>query len=74
MALTYLYRWVFSDKLSESARSGHSYFKPALSKTWKALTGYTWDISYGDGSSSSGTVGTDTVSVGDTEVVGQAVE
>jgi aspergillopepsin I len=38
------------------------------------LTGYTWNITYGDKSGASGTVGTDVVTVGGTSVTGQAVE
>jgi hypothetical protein len=38
------------------------------------LTGYTWDISYADGSGASGVCGTDTVTVGGTTVEGQCVE
>jgi aspergillopepsin I len=49
-------------------------FNPARSKNWKPLSGYRWSITYGDGSSASGTVGTDVVNVGGTSVTGQAVE
>ncbi|KAL8645770.1 MAG: hypothetical protein Q9226_007149 [Calogaya cf. arnoldii] len=54
--------------------NGHSIYNPTLSSTSKALEGYTWGILYGDGSSASGDVGTDTVKVGTTTVTGQAVE
>jgi len=38
------------------------------------MSGYSFEISYGDGSSASGVVGTDTVSVGSATVSNQAVE
>jgi len=38
------------------------------------LSGYSWNITYGDKSGASGTVGTDVVVVGGTSVSGQAVE
>jgi aspergillopepsin I len=49
-------------------------FDPSKSKNWKALSGYSWNITYGDKSGASGTVGTDVVAVGGTSVSGQAVE
>lgn len=49
-------------------------YNPSQSSTSQALNGETWSITYGDGSSSSGNVYTDTVSVGSTSVPGQAVE
>ncbi|KIX97696.1 uncharacterized protein Z520_06474 [Fonsecaea multimorphosa CBS 102226] len=66
--------WVFSSELSSSERSGHSIYNPSQSSTAKQLSGATWKISYGDGSSASGNVYTDTVDVGGTTVTGQAVE
>lgn len=64
--------WVFSSELSASQRAGHSYYTPG--STAKLLSGYTWSISYGDGSTASGNVYTDTVKVGTTTATSQAVE
>ncbi|KAJ5998696.1 Penicillopepsin-1 [Penicillium sp. IBT 35674x] len=64
--------WVFSSELPSSERSGHSYYTPGSSAT--QLSGYTWDISYGDGSSASGNVYKDKVIVGGVTVSSQAVE
>lgn len=66
--------WVFSSELPAASSSGHSIYNPASSSTSKLLSGYTWSISYGDGSGASGNVYTDTVKVGATTVTGQAVE
>ncbi len=52
---------------------GHHVFNPAKSSTAKKATG-TWNISYGDGSSASGDVYTETIKLGDLSVPGQAVE
>ena len=66
--------WVFSSLLPSSDLTGHEYYTSSTSKTYKALSGYSWSISYGDGSSASGVVGTDTVTVGGTTVTTQAIE
>ncbi|KAL2062363.1 hypothetical protein VTL71DRAFT_6629 [Oculimacula yallundae] len=66
--------WVFSSQLATSSKTGHSVYTSSKSSTYKALSGYTWDISYADGSGASGNVGTDTVKIGGTTVTGQAVE
>lgn len=66
--------WVFSSELPAASSSGHSVYNPAQSSTSKLLSGYTWNITYGDGSGASGNVYTDTVKVGATTVTGQAVE
>ncbi|KAI9810108.1 MAG: Type I transmembrane sorting receptor [Pycnora praestabilis] len=66
--------WVFSSELPSSEQTGHTIYTPSKSPTFKSLSGYTWDISYGDGSGASGNVGTDTVQIGATTVTNQAVE
>ena len=68
------HRWVFSSELPANEQSNHAIYNPASSSTAKELSGETWSISYGDGSSASGNVYTDTVDVGGTTVTGQAVE
>jgi hypothetical protein len=67
-------RWVFSSELPSSEISGHTVYNPSKSSTAQKLRGATWNITYGDGSSSSGNVYTDTVTVGGTTVTNQAVE
>ncbi|KAH8688973.1 aspartic proteinase II-1 [Talaromyces proteolyticus] len=64
--------WAFSSLTPASERKGHNYYKPGSSS--KKLEGYTWDISYGDGSSASGDVYTDTVKVGGVSFDKQAIE
>lgn len=53
--------WVFSSETPSSEVDGQTVYNPSLSSTAKLKSGYTWDISYGDGSSSSGNVYTDKV-------------
>jgi hypothetical protein len=62
---------VFSTSLPVSE---HTLFDPSKSPHWQALSGYTWDTQYADGSDVSGTVGTDVVTVGGISVSGQAVQ
>ncbi|KAK5117588.1 hypothetical protein LTR62_005010 [Meristemomyces frigidus] len=70
--------WVFSTSLpaADQNASGttHTLFDPSKSSTWQASSGSTWNISYGDGSSASGTVGTDNISLSGLVVQNQAVE
>jgi len=49
-------------------------YTASKSSTYENLSGYTWDIEYVDTSGASGTVGTDTVTIGGTTVTKQAVE
>lgn len=57
-----------------SQHTNHTVFDPSKSSTFKDKQGSTWKISYGDGSSASGTVGNDNVDIGGLVVKGQAVE
>ncbi|KAI1260073.1 eukaryotic aspartyl protease [Xylariaceae sp. FL1019] len=66
--------WVFSTSLSSSIQSGHNVFDPSKSSTWKALSGESWNISYGDGSSASGTCGSDVLDIGGVKVESQTIE
>lgn len=65
---------VFSTKLPRNIQGNHTNFDPSKSSTYKDLPGYTWNITYGDGSSASGTCGTDTVDLGGIKVQNQVVE
>ena len=56
-----------------SRYEGHNIYNPAKSSTAKKASG-AWNISYGDGSSASGNVYAETVTVGDIAIAGQAVE
>lgn len=66
--------WVFSSETPSSERDGQSIYTPSKSSTSSKLSGATWEISYGDGSSSSGDVYKDKVTVGGLTVTSQAVE
>lgn len=66
--------WVFSTQLPTASQSGHQNYDMTKSKSFQAITGATWSISYGDGSGAAGNVGTDTVNIGGVTVTGQAIE
>jgi aspergillopepsin I len=63
---------VFSSQTPSSEAKGHSTYQPSSSA--KKMSGYSWSISYGDGSSASGDVYQDTVTVGGVTFAKQAVE
>ena len=69
--------WVWSTELSHSTQTqgkNHSIYDPKASSTYQNVTGSSWDISYGDGSSASGTVGLDKVTIGGLTILNQGVE
>ena len=71
--------WVWSTKLSRSEQNagtqqGIAIFDPNKSTTFKTAQGESWKISYGDGSSASGSVGTDTLQLGGITIENQAIE
>lgn len=67
--------WIWSSELAEARRYGktHTIYNPAKSSTARHVHGR-WNISYGDGSSASGHVYTDVVTVASVTIPGQAVE
>lgn len=65
--------WVFSTLTPSSESTGHTLYNPN-DGTSSLKSGYTWDISYGDGSGAAGTVYADKVVVGAVTATSQAVE
>ena len=70
--------WLWSTELpsatTQNPPSPHTIYDPTKSSSYAATEGSTWKISYGDGSSASGTVGTDTVNVGGLVIKSQSIE
>ncbi|KAK4172952.1 penicillopepsin [Triangularia setosa] len=65
--------WVFSTELPKGLTAGHQLFNQTKSKTFKTVPDQSFTIKYGDGSTASGSIGTDTVEVGGVTVTKQAV-
>ncbi|TIA48254.1 hypothetical protein D6C77_09976 [Aureobasidium pullulans] len=66
--------WVFSTSLTSAQIGEHSAYNSSKSSTYQELDGYTFSLSYGDGSGAAGIVGTDTVDIGGATVTRQAIE
>lgn len=66
--------WVFSSETPSNQVGGQTVYEIEQSSTAQLLSGASWDIRYGDGSSSGGNVYLDTVSIGAITVENQAVE
>ena len=66
--------WVFGTGLPALSTLGHQRYNPSRSPTFHKMTGANFSILYGDGTSASGNVGTDTVDVGGATVASQAVQ
>lgn len=71
--------WVWSTELNKKTQAAGKtqdiqIFDHHKSTTFKSAPGYSWNITYGDGSGASGTVGTDTVTIGDVSIENQAIE
>ncbi|KAK4964048.1 hypothetical protein LTR66_006240 [Elasticomyces elasticus] len=65
--------WVFSTLMPSTETTGHVLYNPNDGTSTKK-DGYTWAISYGDGSGASGVVYSDKVVVGPVTATSQAVE
>lgn len=66
--------WVNTHETPENQQSGQLEYNPTLSSTAFLMKNATWDITYGDGSTSSGSVYVDKVSLGGVTVTSQAIE
>ncbi|GAB0142972.1 hypothetical protein EsHS_00003505 [Epichloe bromicola] len=66
--------WVFSAETPSNEVNGQMLYNPDKSSSANLLSGQSWSITYGDQSSSSGSVFSDVVTVGGLTVNSQAVE
>lgn len=62
------------DSKTKAGRGEHNLFDAKKSSTFKKVSGSSWKIRYGDGSTASGIVGTDNVTLGGLCVENQAIE
>ena len=62
------------DSKTKAARGEHNLFDAKKSSSFKKVSGSSWKIKYGDGSTASGIVGTDNVTLGGLCVENQAIE
>ena len=66
---------MFNTALPAADQAGHDdIYNPTESKSFSSIPGASFDVNYGDNSSTSGVVGKDTVQIGTITVGGQAVE
>lgn len=66
--------WVYSSNTPSSDVKGQTVYDPDESDTSTKLSGQSWSISYGDGSSSKGDVYNDNVTIGGLSIYPMAVE
>ncbi|KAK0661285.1 Aspartic protease SNP2 [Lasiodiplodia hormozganensis] len=63
--------WVFSNQQPSAQTQKHNIYSPSPSKL---MQGYSWNVTYLDGSTAAGNVYNDTVTLGNMNFTGQAVE
>lgn len=68
--------WIWSSELAGASKYSktHNIYNPHTSNSAKQAEGLSWNISYGDGSSASGNVFTDNVTVAGITIPNQSVE